>query len=145
VKGNPAAARRLGPQEACAALCRPADPGSAEPRDYEAMKDSAEEASRLLKALANQDRLMILCNLAEGERCVSELERILKLRQPSLSQQLARLRADRLVETRRDGKVIYYRLASSSAARVIDLLYDIFCRESRPTPLAPAQRAARSR
>lgn len=99
------------------------------------MNQSAEEASRLLKALANPDRLLILCNLAEGERNVTELEDLLEMRQPTLSQQLARLRADHLVDTRRDGKAIYYRLASAEASAVIKLLYELFC--------APAARSAK--
>lgn len=93
----------------------------------EEMRENAEKASNLLKALSNQDRLMILCNLAQGERSVRELEALLGIRQPSLSQQLARLRADDLVSTRRDGKAIYYRLISSEAGRVIDLLYELYC------------------
>jgi DNA-binding transcriptional ArsR family regulator len=95
--------------------------------EYDIMRDSSEQASRLLKALSNQDRLMILCTLADAEKSVSELEGILAIRQPTLSQQLARLRADDLVSTRRDGKVIYYRLASSEASRVIDLLFELYC------------------
>ena len=91
------------------------------------MHESSEEASRLLKAMSNQDRLMILCILASDEKCVSELEELLGIRQPTLSQQLARLRADELVSTRRDGKVIYYSLASNEAGRVVDLLYRLYC------------------
>ena len=93
----------------------------------EEMRENAGKASNLLKALSNQDRLMILCNLADGEKSVSELEKLLGIRQPSLSQQLARLRADDLVSTRRDGKAIYYSLVSSEAGRVIDLLYELYC------------------
>ena len=91
------------------------------------MAANALRASGLLKTLANSHRLLILCHLAEGERSVSELEQLLKLRQPTLSQQLARLREDALVETRRSGKMIYYRLASNDARRVIELLYELFC------------------
>ena len=87
---------------------------------------NAEQVPRLLKALSNQDRLMILCNLTEGEKNVSELEKILNIRQPTLSQQLARLRADNLVATRRAGKAIYYTLASGEAERIIELLYVLF-------------------
>ncbi len=95
------------------------------------MHQGAEHASRLLKALANRERLLILCHLAEGEKCVSELQKILQMRQPSLSQQLARLRADELVKTRRNGKEIYYRLSSEVAGRIIDLLYEAFCASSK--------------
>ena len=96
--------------------------------DPELMRESSEKASRLLKALSNQDRLMILCILADAEKSVSELEEMLGIRQPTLSQQLARLRSDDLVATRRDGKVIYYRLASSEASQVIELVFDLFCK-----------------
>ena len=81
------------------------------------MVDNAKRASEFLKALAHESRLIILCILAEGEKSVSELEHELSLRQPTVSQQLARLRADGLVSTRRDGKVIYYSLASRRGAR----------------------------
>ena len=107
---------------------RTMDPtGREDAGDLEVMRESSEQASRLLKALSNQDRLMILCILADGEKCVSELEDILGIRQPTLSQQLARLRADDLVSTRRDGKVVHYSLASNEAGRVIDLLFDLYC------------------
>jgi DNA-binding transcriptional ArsR family regulator len=85
------------------------------------------QAAEFLKALANPNRLMILCLLLDGEFAVSELEDRLDLRQPTLSQQLARLREDKLVETRRDGKQIYYSLASDKVRRIIALLDDMFC------------------
>lgn len=85
------------------------------------------EAAEFLKALAHESRLMILCILAEGEKSVSELEDILQMRQPAVSQQLARLRMDGLVDTRRDGKTIYYRLASEQARLVIGAVYEAFC------------------
>src|SRR3989304_1889852 len=92
---------------------------------------NAKRASDFLKALAHESRLMILCILAEGEKSVSELEDILSLRQPTVSQQLARLRADGLVSTRRAGKAIYYTLASQEARVVIGAVYDLFCRKIR--------------
>jgi ArsR family transcriptional regulator, virulence genes transcriptional regulator len=95
--------------------------------DSNAMAANALRASDFLKGLANPHRLQILCHLAEGEMSVRQLERLLKLRQPTLSQQLARLREDALVDTRRAGKMIYYRLASNEARRVIELLYELFC------------------
>lgn len=110
--------------------------------DHDEMYESAEKASRLLKALANQDRLMILCNLADGEKNVSELEEILNIRQPTLSQQLARLRADELVSTRRNGKAIYYTLASNEAGRVIELLYELYCDSSAIERNAPLKTLA---
>ncbi len=109
--------------------------------DLAEMNQSAEEASRFLKALANRDRLLILCHLAEGERNVTELEDLLEIRQPTLSQQLARLRADQLVETRRAGKVIYYRLASAEASAVIQLLYELFCARTAQDTRKVAKRA----
>jgi DNA-binding transcriptional ArsR family regulator len=93
--------------------------------------DNAKRASDFLKALAHESRLMILCILAEGEKSVGELEDILDLRQPTVSQQLARLRADGLVSTRRDGKAIYYNLASDEARVIIGAIYDVFCRKAR--------------
>lgn len=103
------------------------------------MVESAARASAILKSLANPQRLLILCHLAEGELSVRELERVLALRQPALSQQLARLREDALVETRRAGKAVYYRLASHEAKRIIELLYELFC-ASDPMPAAPGRR-----
>ncbi len=97
----------------------------------EHMVGNATRAADFLKALAHESRLMILCILAEGEKSVSELEDILNLRQPTVSQQLARLRADGLVSTRRDGKTIYYKLASAEAHVVIGVIYDVFCKKVR--------------
>ena len=99
--------------------------------DVDRMMDKAKRASDFLKALAHESRLMILCILAEGEKSVSELEQDLGLRQPTVSQQLARLRADGLVATRRDGKTIYYSVASDEARTIIDAIYDVFCRKAR--------------
>ena len=101
------------------------------PYELERMVDNAKRASGFLKALAHESRLVILCILAEGEKSVSELEQELSLRQPTVSQQLARLRADALVSTRRDGKIIYYSLASDEARTVIGAIYDVFCRKPR--------------
>ena len=100
-------------------------------RELEQMLDNAKRASNFLKALAHESRLIILCILADGEKSVSELERELNLRQPTVSQQLARLRADGLVSTRRDGKIIYYSLASDEARIVIGAIYDVFCKKAR--------------
>jgi len=100
-------------------------------QDLDRMVDNAKRASNFLKALAHESRLLILCILAEGETSVSELEQQLELRQPTVSQQLARLRADGLVSTRRDGKTVYYSLASEEARVVIGAIYDVFCRKQR--------------
>ena len=88
---------------------------------------SSKEAGQFLKALANENRLMLLCILSEGEYSVTDLEHLLGIRQPTLSQQLARLRADNLVATRRDGKAIYYSLASEEARDVMEIIYKHFC------------------
>ncbi len=101
-----------------------------DPEDYEAMAKSAQEACDLLRGLAHEARLIILCMLSEGEKSVSELEAFLELRQPTVSQQLARLRADRLVNTRREGKTIYYALASDEARQLIGVLYDLYCKDT---------------
>ena len=79
--------------------------------DLDMLQANAQKASEFLKALSHEVRLLILCFLIDGEKSVSEIERLLKLRQPAVSQQLARLRADGLVDTRRNGKNVYYSLA----------------------------------
>jgi DNA-binding transcriptional ArsR family regulator len=95
--------------------------------DVATMLAHARQASDLLKALSHEVRLMILCFLMGGEKSVGEIEKLLKLRQPAISQQLARLRADGLVETRRHGKSIYYSVARREVREVIDTLHDAFC------------------
>ncbi len=101
---------------------------SAEIGSMEDMMANARAASDLLKAVAHENRLLILCMLVEGEKSVRDLEMLLEMRQPSVSQQLARLRGDQLVSTRRDGKTIYYSLASKEAGEVVTLLYNLFCK-----------------
>lgn len=96
-------------------------------KDVDTIYDSAHRASSFLKSLANKNRLVILCVLADGEKNVGELEAILNIRQPTLSQQLARLRGDNLVATRRESKQIYYRLASDEAELVMGLIFELFC------------------
>jgi len=93
----------------------------------EEMQSAAEQACRLLKVLANPDRLMILCELSRGERRVGEIEELLGIVQPTLSQQLTVLRNEELVSTRREGKWITYRIASPAALAVISVLYQQFC------------------
>jgi len=90
--------------------------------DEQLQLEDPKKASSFLKSLANDNRLVIVCTLANGEKNVSELEDILGIRQPTLSQQLARLRSDGLVATRRESKQIYYSLASKEAERVIRML-----------------------
>ena len=92
------------------------------------MQDSAEDACKLMKVLSNSDRMMLLCEIGQGEKCVSELEAALDLHQPTLSQQLTVLRKEKLVKTRRDGKQIYYSLASEIAIAVMGLLYKHYCK-----------------
>ncbi|GLZ23966.1 transcriptional regulator [Stutzerimonas stutzeri] len=102
------------------------NPNSSE-LDIQQLRASAASAGALLKALANPDRLLLLCQLSQGERNVSELEALLGIQQPTLSQQLAVLRREGLVETRRDGKQIHYRISSPEALAVINTLYQLFC------------------
>ncbi len=91
------------------------------------MVENASLACTTLKAMAHESRLLILCLLANGEKSVIELEQKLSMRQPAVSQQLARLRADNLVKTRRDGKTIYYAIASNEVRAIIRLLYNLYC------------------
>jgi DNA-binding transcriptional ArsR family regulator len=93
----------------------------------EQMQLHASDAAGLMKALGNESRLMILCTLATGERSVSELNEVVPLSQSALSQQLARLRQQGLVETRRESQTIFYSLSPGPADRVIHLLHDIYC------------------
>lgn len=95
--------------------------------DVQAMHRSAGRAARLMKTLANPDRLMLLCQLAQREMCVSELQQALGIVQPTLSQQLTVLRASRLVATRREGKRIFYRVSSREALELIKVLYQQYC------------------
>ena len=103
---------------------------TAEKLDVQAMQVAAVRASRLLKALANPDRLLLLCQLTQGEHCVSEMEALVGVLQPTLSQQLGVLRQEGLVSTRREGKQIFYSIASSDALAVMQVLYERFCAPS---------------
>ena len=94
---------------------------------------SATQAASLLRALANERRLMILCRLADGERSVGDLQSLLGLSQSALSQHLAVLRQESIVATRREGQTIRYRIADPAALRVVATLVDIFC----PSPTNP--------
>lgn len=88
----------------------------------------ATAAAGFLKALSHEGRLMILCHLSSGEKSVTELEQLLASRQAAVSQQLARLRLEGLVATRRDGKTIHYSIQDPKVLRTITLVYDMFCR-----------------
>lgn len=100
-------------------------------RKMEITEDKAAEVARFLKTLENENRLQVLCHLAHGEKSVTELEALIGIRQPNLSQQLARLRAERLVKTRRDVKSIYYSLDSTEVVLIIQLLYRLFCLDDK--------------
>lgn len=93
------------------------------------MQSSADEACKLMKVMANRDRMMLLCEIGQGEKCVSELETALDLHQPTLSQQLTVLRKEGMVKTRREGKQIYYSLANQVAISVMSLLYKHYCKK----------------
>jgi DNA-binding transcriptional ArsR family regulator len=95
--------------------------------DPQLMRKAAAQATALLRALAHEDRLLLLCELSQGEQSVSELEELMDLHQPSLSQQLGVLRNEGLVNTRRDGKRIYYSIEDPVVLRVLKTLYDIYC------------------
>ena len=92
-----------------------------------ALHSSASEACALLKILANEDRLLILCELTKGTRNVGELEELLGIHQPTLSQQLTVLREENLVATERRGKYIYYSLASQDAVKIMETLFSLYC------------------
>lgn len=95
--------------------------------DIEQLRENADAAGQLLKALGNPDRLLLLCQLVHGEMNVGELEQRLEIVQPTLSQQLGVLRREGLVDTRRDGRQIYYSISSPEALAIIETLYQIFC------------------
>jgi DNA-binding transcriptional ArsR family regulator len=93
----------------------------------ERLRQAAGQAVGALKVLANEDRLLLLCQLSQGEMSVSELEETLDIRQPTLSQQLAVLRTEGVVNTRRDGKRIFYSVADPKVMRVLEVLYNLYC------------------
>lgn len=90
---------------------------------------NAQKASNFLKAISHEGRLMILCHLASGEKSVTELEDLLSARQAAVSQQLSRLRLEGLVIPRRDGKTIHYSLADDRSKQIMEVVYDLFCRD----------------
>lgn len=97
--------------------------------DIEQMRQSAGAASNLMKALSHEERLLLLCQLSQKELCVSELEESLGIQQPSLSQQLGVLRKQGLVDTRKEGKYVYYRVSDPNALAVLQTLYQLYCQE----------------
>jgi len=106
---------------------RQAPDKGAMPHPASEMQAHAADAAGLMKALGNESRLMVLCMLTEGEQSVSDLNDMIPLSQSALSQQLARLREQGLVKTRRESQAIYYSLADGPADRIINLLHDIYC------------------
>jgi DNA-binding transcriptional ArsR family regulator len=118
-----------------------------------AMEAAADQASELLKSLANRHRLLILCQLADGERSVGELAAVLGARDSTVSQHLALLRKDSLVRARREAQTIYYSIAAGPAQRVLETLFEIYCAPvpmcadpaapAKPKPPARPRRTAR--
>ncbi|MFI5001996.1 MAG: ArsR/SmtB family transcription factor [Reyranellales bacterium] len=104
--------------------------------NIEAIKSKAGEAADFLKSMANDRRLVVLCELVKGERTVGELEAVVGLSQSALSQHLARLREAEVVKTRRESQTIYYSLANAGVKRLIGVLHELYCR--------PAHRRRRS-
>ena len=98
--------------------------------ELDAIVEKANAASAFLKAISHEGRLMILCHLVSGEKSVTELEELLSLRQAAVSQQLSRLRLEGLVVPRRDGKTIYYSLADDRPRRMLETVYELFCKDS---------------
>jgi DNA-binding transcriptional ArsR family regulator len=95
--------------------------------DPQSLRGAAGKAVGALKVLANEDRLLLLCQLSQGEMCVSDLEQALDIHQPTLSQQLGVLRGEGVVNTRREGKSIFYSVADASMLEILALLYRLYC------------------
>ncbi|MFZ1469912.1 MAG: metalloregulator ArsR/SmtB family transcription factor [Paracoccaceae bacterium] len=121
MSSNPSDAIKDPSEDNCAAL----------PPDR--MMAQATAAAAFLKALSHEGRLMILCHLSSGEKTVTELEQLLASRQAAVSQQLARLRLEGLVATRRDGKAIFYSIQDPKVLQTIRLVYDMFCKVDVPS------------
>lgn len=121
-RGGPAAS-----EEGANSMALPIlDPGMSED-ELDGMMKNAREATDFMKAMAHEGRMMTLCYLSTGEKSVTELEALLSSRQAAVSQQLTRLRLEGLVDFRRDGKTIYYRLADDRARRMLEMVYSMFC------------------
>lgn len=106
------------------------------------LKDNAQRASELLKAMSNEKRLMILCFLTEGEKSVGQMELLVGLSQSALSQHLARLRRDGLVQTRRASQTIYYSLAGGEASAIMETLHSLYCGLPETQEMPVRRRAA---
>ena len=99
--------------------------------DPDRLRGAAGQAVSALKLLANEDRLLLLCQLSQGERCVSELEAQLGIHQPTLSQQLGVLRSEGVVGTRREGKNIFYSVVEPALLEILAVLYRLYCPQER--------------
>lgn len=99
----------------------------------EQLEANAATASTLLKALSNESRLLILCNLVSGEKCVGELNQRIPLSQSALSQHLARLRKDNMVSIRKEAQTVYYRISCPEAEQIIEVLYHAYCGVEKPS------------
>jgi DNA-binding transcriptional ArsR family regulator len=102
-----------------------------------AMRAAAARTAAVLRALSNEDRLLLLCQISQGDYSVGELEILLAIRQPTLSQQLTVLRTEGLVATRREGKQIFYRIADDNVLKILSLLYQLYC----PSPNETSKRS----
>ncbi|MFN0301680.1 MAG: ArsR/SmtB family transcription factor [Burkholderiales bacterium] len=109
------------------------------PLDADALRANSVRAAALLKAMSNPARLIVLCQLAEGEKSVGDLEQIVGLSQSGLSQHLAVLRHERIVATRRVAQTIFYSLAGNEARAIMDTLFELFCSKAA-RPARPASR-----
>jgi DNA-binding transcriptional ArsR family regulator len=106
------------------------------------LQSNAQRAAALLKSMSNPSRLLVLCQLSEGEKSVGELERAVGVSQSALSQHLALLRHQNIVKTRRQGQTIYYSIAGDEAPAILATLFDVFCRKSKAAPRARRLKAA---
>lgn len=97
------------------------------PSQIDMMQENAHEAAALLRALSHEGRLLVMCQLGQGELSVGQINEAVGLSQSALSQHLAKLREDGFVTTRRDGQTIYYRISDPRVSRLIGSLHDIFC------------------
>jgi ArsR family transcriptional regulator len=110
---------------------------TASPVDFKALKRRSTKAAGFLKALANRERLLLMCSMVGGEQCVTELQGISGIGQPTLSQQLGVLRRRGMVKTRREGKRVYYSIKDPAAVSVLETLHGIFC--PHPDPARPRE------
>ena len=97
--------------------------------DLDKMKQSAKTATDMLKLLGHPDRLMVLCQLKAGEQSVGELSKSLGIKQSPLSQHLARMRYEGVVESRRDAQTVYYSISGTKVTKIVGVLYDLYCND----------------